>query len=69
MSLKSILKEVGINYDDISNTLGIKSHSTISLKINGKANFTTVEASKLKKMLEEKSGRTYTFEELFENQN
>ena len=46
--LKDILKESNIKQADIANILDIKSLSTINLKLNGKAEFTTKEARQLK---------------------
>lgn len=64
--LKKILKESNIKYSDICKSLNIKSSGTVSLKINGKAYFTTKEAISLKKMINEKTGKTYSLEDLFE---
>lgn len=63
--LKEALKENGITYDEISKVLNIKSHSTISLKINGKSEISTKEAYLLKELIEKKSGKKYSIEDLF----
>ena len=64
--LKAILKDEKITNKDVQECLNIKSLSTVSLKINGKANFTTNEAILLKKLINEKSGKKYTLEQLFD---
>ena len=43
--LKEVLKENNIKQSEIASRLNIKSLSTINLKLNGKANFTTKEAA------------------------
>lgn len=64
-SLKEIIKEANISYNDICLALSIKSAGTVSLKVNGKANFTTKEASNLKKLINERTGEKYLLEDLF----
>ncbi len=64
-NLKKALKEANIKHSDISKKLNIKSLSTISLKVNGKSSFTTKEASILKQMINERSGKQYTIDYLF----
>lgn len=64
--LKAILKDEKITNKDVQECLNIKSLSTVSLKINGKANFTTNEAILLKNLINEKSGKKYTLEQLFD---
>lgn len=64
-NLKEILREAKITYEEIGDALNIKSNSTISLKVNKKADFTTKEASLLKKLIENKTGKAYSLEELF----
>ena len=46
--LREILKDNNIKNTDVAEILNIKSLSTVSLKINGKAEFTAKEASILK---------------------
>ena len=60
-SLKEIIREANISYNDICSALSIKSAGTVSLKIN----FTTKEASNLKKLINEKTGKKYSLEDLF----
>jgi plasmid maintenance system antidote protein VapI len=64
--LKDILKESNIKQADIANILDIKSLSTINLKLNGKAEFTTKEARQLKDYINQRNNSNYTIEELFE---
>mgnify|MGYP001852579111 CR=1 FL=1 len=63
--LKKILKDAGITQMEISKELDIKSLSTINLKINGKAEFTTKEANTLKNYINEKTNKNYSLEDLF----
>lgn len=65
-NLKMILKNACISHQQISEELGIKSLGTISLKVNGKADWSTTEAMKLKKLINDKTGKNYKFEELFQ---
>ena len=67
MELRKILKDLKISNEEIAHELQIKSLSTVSLKINGKADFSTKEAGLLKKLINTKSNKQYTFEELFDN--
>ncbi len=67
--LKTILKRAGIKQQEIMETLDIKSLGTVSLEINGKAEFTTNEAKKLKKLINDRTGKDYKFEDLFESPN
>lgn len=64
--LKKILKEAGITQNEIAEALDIKSLSTINLKINNKAEFTTKEAVLLKNLINKRLNSDYTVEELFE---
>lgn len=64
-SLKKILKDAGITYFELANSLNIKSLSTINQKMNKKSNFTFNEAKKIKNLIEEKTGKRYSIEELF----
>lgn len=64
-NLKKILKKAGLTQMDISRELNIKSLSTVNLKINGKAEFTTKEANALKNMINKKLKSKYSLEDLF----
>lgn len=64
-NLKSILKDACISHQEISEELGIKSLGTVSLKVNGKAEFSASEAMKLKRLINNKTGKDYKFEDLF----
>ena len=59
-NLKSILKDACISHQEISEELGIKSLGTVSLKVNGKAEFWASEA-----VINNKTGKDYKFEDLF----
>lgn len=63
--LREILKDNNIKNTDVAEILNIKSLSTVSLKINGKAEFTAKEASILKNYINEKAKTNYTIEDLF----
>ena len=63
--LKMLLKEANLTQVEIGKQLNIKSLSTINLKLNGKAEFTTKEAQMLKKIINEKLNSNYSLEELF----
>lgn len=63
--LKEILKDAGIKQAEICELLDIKSLSTINLKINGKSQFTTKEAEKVKIYINKKTKSNYTLEDLF----
>ena len=65
-NLRKALKENKINHKDLQNALGIKSLGTISLKITGKSIITTDEAKKIKALLNSRSKKTYTLDELFD---
>ncbi len=64
-NLKKILKDAGITQLDISRELNIKSLSTVNLKLNGKADFTTREANNLKNYINKKLNKNYSLEDLF----
>ena len=64
-NLKKILQDAGITQMEIAKELNIKSLSTINLKLNGKYDFSTKEASLLKNLINTKTNQNYTFEELF----
>lgn len=64
--LKKLLKDANITQGDVAKELNIKSLSTMSLKLNRKAEFTTGEAMKLKNLINSKLHTNYTIEELFE---
>lgn len=63
--LNEVLKQNKIKQSELANLLAIKSLSTINLKINGKANFTTEEAKKIKQFINLKTNKNYSIEELF----
>lgn len=63
--LRTILKDLNITQQEVAKELNIKSLSTINLKINGKASFTTVEATLLKNLINKKSKTNFTLEDLF----
>lgn len=63
--LKDILKEFGITQLDIANELEIRSLSTVNQKVNNKSEFTVREAILLRNLIEKKSSKTFTIEELF----
>ncbi len=65
-NLKEIIKDAEIKQSEIAEALNIKSLSTVNLKINGKSSFTTREASILKNMINNKTNKNYTIEELFQ---
>ncbi len=66
--LKTLIKEAGLTQSDISLALNIKSLSTVNLKLNGKAEFSTKEATILKNMINEKLKSNYTLEDLFSSE-
>lgn len=63
--LKKVLKEASITQAEIGKELEIKSLSTVNLKLNGKAEFTTKEANDLKNLINEKLNKNYSLEDLF----
>ena len=63
--LKKILKSLNITDKDIADELELKSINIVNLKLSGKYNFTTKEATKLKRLINTKSDKQYTIEELF----
>ena len=63
--LNKILKQLGITQQEVADKLDLKSLGTANLKINGKAEFTTKEANILKNLINSKSDKKYTLEELF----
>lgn len=63
--IKDVLIELNIHQYDVLGVIDIKSLSTLNLKLNGKADFTTKEALKLKKYINSKSSKQYTLEDLF----
>lgn len=64
--LKMLLDKANLTQAEIKNALGIKSLSTINLKLNGKAEFTTNEAQIIKKIINEKLNTNYSLEDLFD---
>ena len=63
--LKMLLNKAGLTQLDVKEALGIKSLTTVNLKLNGKADFTTKEAQILKKLINEKLNADYLLEDLF----
>lgn len=63
--LKMLLNKAGLTQLDVKEALGIKSLTTVNLKLNGKADFTTKEAQILKKLINEKLNADYSLEDLF----
>lgn len=63
--LKMLLNKAGLTQLDVKDALGIKSLTTVNLKLNGKADFTTKEAQILKKLINEKLNANYSLEDLF----
>ena len=63
--LRTLLKDLNITQQEVAKELNIKSLSTINLKINGKASFTTTEATLLKNLINKKSNKKFTLEDLF----
>lgn len=63
--LKMLLNKAGLTQLDVKEALGIKSLTTVNLKLNGKADFTTKEAQILKKLINEKLNANYSLEDLF----
>lgn len=63
--LRTLLKDLNITQQEVAKELNIKSLSTINLKINGKASFTTTEATLLKNLINKKSTKKFTLEDLF----
>lgn len=64
-NLRDIIKNAGISQQEIAKELNIKSLGTVSLKVNGKANWSTIEAMKLKRLINDKTNKNYTLEDLF----
>ena len=65
--LNKILKELGITQQKVADELNIKSLGTANLKINRKADFTYKEANLLKELINSKSEKKYTLEDLFDD--
>ena len=65
--LNKILKELGITQQTVADELNIKSLGTANLKINGKADFTYKEDNLLKELINSKSEKKYTLEDLFDD--
>ena len=66
IQLKDVLKEANITQLDIANELGIRSLSTVNQKINNKSEFTVKEAISLRELIQRKTKKRYSIEELFE---
>ncbi len=63
--LKDILKDANITQLDIANELNIRSLSTVNQKLNNKSEFTVKEARLLRNLIEKKTSKKYSIEELF----
>lgn len=63
--LKDILRNANITQFDIANELGIRSVGTVNQKINNKSEFTVKEAILLRKLIEQKTFKKYSIDELF----
>ena len=63
--LKMLINKAGLTQSDVGEALGIKSLTTVNLKLNGKADFTTKEAQILKNLINEKLKTNYSLEDLF----
>lgn len=63
--LKLLIMEANLTQAEIGKELNIKSLSTINLKLNGKAEFTTKEAQVLKNLINKKLNANYSLEDLF----
>lgn len=63
--LKMLINKAGLTQADVGDALGIKSLTTVNLKLNGKADFTTKEARILKNLINEKLKTKYSLEDLF----
>lgn len=63
--LKKILKDVGITQRDIAAVTGIKSLSTVSLKLNGVSEFFVSEIWAIRDLIYERTGKFYYIEDLF----
>ena len=69
IQLKDILREANITQLDIANELGIRSLSTINQKINNKSEFTVKEAIALRDLINKKTSKKHSIEELFADSN
>ena len=65
--LNKILKDLGITQQEVANELKIKSLGTANLKINRKAEFTYKEANLLKKLINSRTEKKYSLEDLFDD--
>ena len=65
-NLKPLLKERKITMDQVQEALEVKSKSTTSLKVNGKAHITFEEAVRLRDLINSKGRKKLTLEQLFE---
>ena len=63
--LKEILKSANISEKELANVLKIKSVDVIELKLDGKLEITTKEASVIKKLINDRTGNKYSLEDLF----
>ena len=63
--IKQLVYEKKVKHDELMKAADIKSRSTITLKLNGTYSFTTEEAGKIKKYINDKLQTNYTIDELF----
>lgn len=68
VKLKDILKDANITQLDIANELNIRALSTVNQKLNNKSDFTVKEARLLRDLIEKRTSKKYSLEELFCNQ-
>ena len=64
IQLKDVLKDANITQLDVANELG-RSLSTINQKLNNKSEFTVKEARVLRNLIEKRTSKKYSIEELF----
>lgn len=65
VQLKEILKNANITQLDIANELLIRSLSTVNQKINNKSEFSVKEAVLLRNLIQKRTSKKYSIEELF----
>lgn len=68
IKLKELLKDAGITQFDIAKELDIKSLSTVNQKINNRSEFNVKEAILLRDLINRKTSKKYSIEELFDEQ-
>ncbi len=63
--LKKLLKELNIGCDEIAKTLGFESNEKVGEKLENRDEFTVREAIILRDLIQKKSSKRYSIEELF----